>query len=212
MHAMGTGSERQTQAADGAAHITICSPARVFADALAQVLELRGYAASVSRAGDLTAGRVTTVAVIDVGISEVVSLVRSLCRSGVRLVLLNVEESRAALRTWTWAAPAGCVTRGSTLHEFLDLLERVVAGETVFSASVGPLLLAPQPGAATTWRGTPLTRRELEIVGLMGRGYSNKEIARELTLECSTVKNHVHRIFVKGDIRRRSELVDHSRV
>jgi DNA-binding NarL/FixJ family response regulator len=45
--------------------------------------------------------------------------------------------------------------------------------------------------------GPPLTRREREIVPLMGRGLSNKEIARYLRIELATVKNHVHNILEK---------------
>ena len=50
-----------------------------------------------------------------------------------------------------------------------------------------------------------LTLREREIVALVGRGLSNKEIARELCIELPTVKNHVHRILDKLGVSRRAE-------
>ncbi|PCI76301.1 MAG: hypothetical protein COB20_10990 [SAR86 cluster bacterium] len=48
-----------------------------------------------------------------------------------------------------------------------------------------------------------LTAKEIEVVELIDRGLSNKEIARELQAELSTVKNHVHAILCKFRVNRR---------
>ncbi len=48
-----------------------------------------------------------------------------------------------------------------------------------------------------------LTKREMQVVALIDRGLSNKEIARELDLEISTIKNHAHSILAKYNVRRR---------
>ena len=50
-----------------------------------------------------------------------------------------------------------------------------------------------------------LTSREREIVALVERGLSNKEIARSLRIGTATVKNHIHNILSKLDVRRRGE-------
>lgn len=50
-----------------------------------------------------------------------------------------------------------------------------------------------------------LTPRERQIVSLIDRGLSNKEIARQLQVEPSTIKNHVHAILSKYNVHRRSE-------
>jgi two-component system, NarL family, nitrate/nitrite response regulator NarL len=52
-----------------------------------------------------------------------------------------------------------------------------------------------------------LTPRESEIVRLIEHGLSNKEIARHLTIQLATVKNHVHNILEKLDVRRRADAV-----
>jgi two-component system, NarL family, nitrate/nitrite response regulator NarL len=52
-----------------------------------------------------------------------------------------------------------------------------------------------------------LTRREREIAVLIGQGLSNKEIAIDLRIGAATVKNHVHSILEKLDVRRRSAIV-----
>jgi ATP/maltotriose-dependent transcriptional regulator MalT len=56
-----------------------------------------------------------------------------------------------------------------------------------------------------------LTRREREILGLIGRGLSNKEIAGSLRIELPTVKNHVHNILEKLRVTGRAEAVSAAR-
>jgi DNA-binding NarL/FixJ family response regulator len=50
-----------------------------------------------------------------------------------------------------------------------------------------------------------LARRECDVLRQLGRGLSNKEIARTLNLSDATVKNHVHIILAKLNVRRRAE-------
>jgi DNA-binding CsgD family transcriptional regulator len=52
-----------------------------------------------------------------------------------------------------------------------------------------------------------LTRREREIAALIGEGLSNKEIAIDLRIGPSTVKNHIHNILEKLNVRRRAAIV-----
>jgi len=52
-----------------------------------------------------------------------------------------------------------------------------------------------------------LSPRELEVLGLIARGYRNQEIAAALVLSLSTVKVHVRHIFEKLGVRSRSEAV-----
>jgi len=50
-----------------------------------------------------------------------------------------------------------------------------------------------------------LTRRESEVLELLGRGFSNKEIANELCLSVATVKHHVHHVLEKLQLQRRAQ-------
>ncbi len=55
-----------------------------------------------------------------------------------------------------------------------------------------------------------LSGREREIVGLIGRGFRNKEIAQKLNISEPTVKSHLTRVFQKLNVRSRSELVSYA--
>ncbi|MBZ4323062.1 response regulator [Streptomyces huiliensis] len=77
-------------------------------------------------------------------------------------------------------------------------------GEPRHSAAVTPR----SPGSPTVHRDlAPLTQREREVLTLMGRGLSNSELARTLTLSEATVKTHVARIFAKLGLRDRAQAV-----
>lgn len=56
-----------------------------------------------------------------------------------------------------------------------------------------------------------LTKRELEILGLMAQGHSNEEIAEKLFVSLSTVKSHNQNLFVKLDVKRRTQAVEKAR-
>jgi DNA-binding NarL/FixJ family response regulator len=60
----------------------------------------------------------------------------------------------------------------------------------------------PPPRAAE-----PLTSRETEILALLARGLGNKEICQRLHITVQTVKNHVHSVLAKLQVRRRREAV-----
>ena len=53
-----------------------------------------------------------------------------------------------------------------------------------------------------------LSKRELEILGLLAQGHSNKEIAAKLFVSLSTVKTHNQNLFIKLDVKRRTQAVE----
>ena len=53
-----------------------------------------------------------------------------------------------------------------------------------------------------------LSKRELEILGLLAQGYSNQEIAAKLFVSLSTVKTHIQNLFEKLDVKRRTQAIE----
>ena len=56
-----------------------------------------------------------------------------------------------------------------------------------------------------------LSKRELEILGLLAQGHSNQEIAAKLFVSLSTVKTHIQNLFEKLDVKRRIQAVEKPR-
>lgn len=109
----------------------------------------------------------------------------------------------------------GYVSLDASLETLLQNIQAIMKGETLCSPRVVSLTfnrvsaLARQIEAARakTYAARSLTRRETEIARLIDEGLSNKEIADRLHIELSTVKNHVHNILDKLQLRDRYSAV-----
>jgi two-component system nitrate/nitrite response regulator NarL len=111
---------------------------------------------------------------------------------------------------------AGFVPRNGSISDVISLLERLAAfGRRAPIAVTAPLLLqrnALQVDETPRPPLTDLTPREGEILEMIELGLSNKEIARNLRIEVGTVKNHVHNILEKLNVRRRDQAARHLRL
>ncbi len=105
----------------------------------------------------------------------------------------------------------GYLTKNILVEDIIKSIRSVVAGETVLSPQVFQQVLkyalrhSIKPIRLDT--GVKLTARELEILQLIARGISNKEIANELNISSRTVKSHMVDIFRKLDVSSRTEAV-----
>jgi DNA-binding NarL/FixJ family response regulator len=119
---------------------------------------------------------------------------------GTRIILLCEVLSQELLLSFVRLGVSGCLLTRDPPSLLVKAVQAVHAGETWFgrSALVQALrsLVGP-PAAAPVALNDQLTDREEEIFHLMGRGLTNKEIARNLDISDHTVKTHLHRIYVK---------------
>jgi two-component system, NarL family, nitrate/nitrite response regulator NarL len=198
--------------------VFVLVPVRLYrdgiADAVARDARFRtvGTAASLAEAREQLARleRPPDVALIDLGVAERAADVHELnaeCPS-TRIVALAVRDAEEDIVSWADLGVAGLVSRDATIAELLDALEAAARDEALVSpATAGTLLrrvaaLARSQGADG---GPALTRREREVVRLIGDGLSNKEIAGSLRIELPTVKNHVHNVLEKLQVATRGE-------
>jgi two-component system, NarL family, nitrate/nitrite response regulator NarL len=126
-----------------------------------------------------------------------------------RIVALGISETTDQLLPLAEAGIAGYVTREATHGQVADAVWRAAHDELACSPRMASSLLRHVRVLATRRSGeaaeAALTRRERQIVGLIDKGLSNKEIASRLCIELPTVKNHVHNILEKLHVSRRGE-------
>ena len=110
------------------------------------------------------------------------------------------------------AGASGFLLKGGEPGDLLAAIRLVAAGESLLAPSVTKRLIEayiaqPEQAAAVTEGLDELSPRELEVLGLVARGSTNREIAEALYLSPLTVKTHVSRILTKLRARDRVQLV-----
>jgi DNA-binding NarL/FixJ family response regulator len=125
-----------------------------------------------------------------------------------RVVALTVHEEGGYLRSLLDAGAVGYVLKRSAASELVRALHVVGDGGTYLDPALAGQLVgrfvrsAPHPGGAPA-----LSDRETEVVRLVARGYSNKEIAAKLEVSVKTVETYRYRAVEKLGLRGRADLV-----
>ena len=111
------------------------------------------------------------------------------------------------------AGAGGFLLKDAAPTQIADAVRSVASGESIMAPAVTRRLIerfvrTPPPGTSTqSARFAELTERELEVVALIARGLSNREIAARLFLSEATVKTHVTRALGKLGLRDRVQAV-----
>jgi DNA-binding NarL/FixJ family response regulator len=119
---------------------------------------------------------------------------------GARILALTTYEGDADIRRALDAGARGYLLKDMLLTEVIRAVRAVRRGERVIPNAVAARL-AEFPAR------TELTDRELEVLQLVARGLSNKEVARTLGRADETVKIHLKNVFAKLDVADRTEAV-----
>jgi two-component system nitrate/nitrite response regulator NarL len=127
----------------------------------------------------------------------------------VPIVALGVSESETEVIAWAEAGVAGYLFKQEPLSHLVAIILAVAHGESICPPRITAALLRRVAALAAERRPQlevdRLTGREREILELLDEGLSNKDIARRLSIEVRTVKNHVHNILEKLRVHRRGE-------
>jgi two-component system NarL family response regulator len=131
---------------------------------------------------------------------------------GVKLIVLVPARFDEAVFACIRAGANGCVLEDSSLEDLRAACDTVRRGESCCPPQLASALFAHvgQQAGGPHWNGHALagklTARELEVLRLIAVDrFSNKRIARELSLSLYTVKNHVHNILEKLQVASRHE-------
>lgn len=127
-----------------------------------------------------------------------------------RVLVLSASAEQDDVLQAVKAGASGYLVKSASREEFLDAVRRTAEGDAVFTPGLAGLVLgeyrrlAAQPAQE---EGPRLTERETEVLRLVAKGLSYKQIADRLVLSHRTVQNHVQNTLNKLQLHNRVELV-----
>jgi DNA-binding NarL/FixJ family response regulator len=156
------------------------------------------------------------VVVLDLQLPDIsgVEVIRGLLAAlpGVRVLMLSASGEEQGVLDAVKAGATGYLVKSASPEEFLEAVRRTAAGDAVFTPGLAGLVLGEyrrlaRSGGPEDDDGAPrLTDRETEVLRLVAKGLSYKQIAARLTLSHRTVQNHVQNTLGKLQLHNRVEL------
>ncbi|MET4023169.1 response regulator transcription factor [Bradyrhizobium sp. S3.2.12] len=198
-------------------NIILLTPIRILGEGLEACLSRHTNICLLATVPDLTALRETINAttpdlvLIDVTQGTNLEEVRSIAveHPNIALMALGLSEQRQEVIRCGRAGFVGYVAREASIDALYQAMLDVATGRLQCSAEISSGLLRAlfrmEPRSPAASDDAALTRREGEVLQLLGRGFSNKEIARELNLSTATIKHHVHGVLGKLKVARRTQ-------
>ena len=196
--------------------IVVLTPVRLFGEGLALCLDGKDEIVVDALVTDFGALRgalspAIKLALIDVTAGFDLDEIRSIAvdHPALMLVALGLQERRDQVVLCGQAGFTAYVSRHAPLETLRASILAAAAGRLSMPDDIACGLMRAlfqfgvTPSPAVNDNG--ITRREGDVLRLLGRGFSNKEIARELTLSVATVKHHVHSILGKLGVARRTQ-------
>jgi DNA-binding NarL/FixJ family response regulator len=172
-----------------------------------------GEASEVAAAVDLVVERGPDVVLLDVhlpggGGRLVIEGVRKRDQS-VRFLALSASDAAEDVVAVVRAGARGYVTKAISPEELADAIRRVAAGDVVFSPRLAGFVLdafSAIPVKDIDPELDLLSEREREVLRLIARGYTYREIGEELFISVKTVETHVSHVLRKLQLSNRHEL------
>jgi len=185
---------------------------------LAGAVDIVGEAADVSPAITQIAQSVPEVVLLDVhlpggGGQDVVAAIKSE-HPDVKFLALSASDAPEDVIAVIRAGARGYVTKTISGTELIDAIQRVAAGDAVFSPRLAGFVLDAFAAGHSGDLGRPsfdpeldqLTGREREVLRLIARGYTYREVAKELFISVKTVESHVSSVLRKLQLSTRHQL------
>jgi DNA-binding NarL/FixJ family response regulator len=198
------------------ASVFVIATVRLYRDGISEALQRAGHevcgaAADVHEALTLLPEAPSEVVLLDAvgsGGRNAVGALRR-CAPGMRVVVLAISGAKSEVLGWAEAGVAGYVTRDDSLDDLIETVRAASRGEARCTPEVNAALLEHvhqiATGRRTSDAAAALTVREREIAECLGDGLSNKQIAAQLHIALPTVKNHVHNVLGKLEVRHRTD-------
>jgi DNA-binding NarL/FixJ family response regulator len=204
----------------GIVRVMVVDDHPMWREAVARDLTEAGYEVVASTGEGKQAVRVVAAARPDVVVLDLqlpdlsgVEALRGLLAAhpGVRVLMLSASGEQRDVLEAVKAGASGYLVKSAGREEFVDAVRRTAEGDAVFTPGLAGLVLgeyrrlatAPAVGA----EAPRLTERETDVLRLVAKGLSYKQIAARLTVSYRTVQNHVQNTLNKLQLHNRVELV-----
>jgi two-component system response regulator NreC len=129
----------------------------------------------------------------------------------VRILILTIHTDKDILQRAIRAGASGYIIKMAAGADLVNAIHAVVQGDTYIHPMMAPSLEKASPSAPSPdGAGELLTPREMEVLRLIGRGYTNREIAEELGISEHTVSSHRTNLMGKLGLYTRAELVHYA--
>lgn len=178
-------------------------------------VEVLGEAGDVAEAVEVITASGPDVVILDVhlpsgGGQAVVEEVKRTDPS-VRFLALSVSDAPEDVIAVIRAGARGYVTKNIAGDELVEAVQRVAGGDAVFSPRLAGFVLdafaaLPDEAPPVDPELDQLSAREREVLRLIARGYTYKEVARELSISAKTVESHVSAVLRKLQLSTRHQL------
>jgi DNA-binding NarL/FixJ family response regulator len=188
-------------------------------DAVSRDLQAAGFDVVASIGEGRQAVRVAAAAAPDVVVLDLqladmsgVDVIHGLLSAvpGVRVLMLSASGEQQDVLDAVKAGATGYLLKSAATHEFVEAVTRTAAGDPVFTPGLAGLVLGEYRRLATEPPGDDdspaLTARETEVLRLVAKGLSYRQIADRLVLSHRTVQNHVQNTLNKLQLHNRVEL------
>jgi len=133
-----------------------------------------------------------------------------------KVIVMDLAPVQADILQYVKAGANGFILKDASLNDFLITIRSVSEGATILP----PLLIdslfsqivdhAVREGKTRLKEAVRMTKREREVIGLLGDGMSNKEIGQKIRISTYTVKSHIHNIMEKLALHTRLEIANYS--
>jgi DNA-binding NarL/FixJ family response regulator len=205
---------------DGKIQVVLADDHRMLRDPLRLLLErggeceVVGEAASGEEAVALAAKLHPHVIIVDIGMPGMGGVaaahrIAKVSPASKVLMLSQYDDEEYVLETLTDAGAAGYLLKTDAPEELLNAVRAVHAGKSYLSPSIAPILLGriTRPRTAKHSNKFTLTRREREVLKLIGDGATSKDIALKLDISPKTAQVHRDNLKQKLNLRSTAEMV-----
>ncbi|CAM5421803.1 response regulator [Streptomyces avidinii] len=181
-------------------------------------LEVVGEAGNGAEAVELTTALEPDVVVMDIRMpgTDGIEATRQITAgpSKAQIVVLTTFDDDDCVYAALRAGASGFLVKDMGLDDILAAVRVVAAGDGLIAPSVTRRLIKEFAGRPSSAAPTPprrtisgITAREREVLGLVGQGLSNQELAEHMVISVHTAKTYVTRLLAKLDARDRVQLV-----